>query len=187
MDMQNEALTAIFTRRSTREYKPDPIPDSILSTILEAGQAAPYVSPDSRHFAVLRSREIINRLSESAKAEGMKLGEFQRNLFSTPGFDGTYGAPVVVILSGNESTIQYEAVCAASLQNILIAAQSLGIASCWAYFPIFAFHGEDADAWRAELNIPDGYKPIGSVLLGYGDVEITPDVDDRYKNLITYI
>lgn len=185
--ISNETINAIMSRRSVRAYKPDPIPKDILTAILEAGQAAPYVSPDSRHFSVIQDRSIIARLSEDAKAEGMKLGDFQSEMFSAPGFDGTYGAPVVIILSGNDSTIQYEAVCAASIQNMLIAAKSLGVASCWAYFPIFAFHGHEAKAWRTELKIPDGYKPCAAVLLGYSDETPVMELAERYQNEISYV
>ncbi len=185
--MQNEVLRTIKSRRSVRAFEPDLIPDELLALILEAGQAAPYVMPDSRHFSVLRDRALISRLSETAKTEGMKLGDFQREMFGAPGFDGTYGAPIAVILSGNEATIQYEAVCAASAQNMLIATKSLGIESCWAYFPIFAFHGGDADMWRKELRIPSGYKPCISVLIGYGADGSAPGPVDRYKNEISYI
>jgi nitroreductase len=183
----NEALSAILSRRSVRAYKQDPVPQDILAAILEGGQAAPYVSPDSRHFSVIQDKSTIARLSESAKAEGVKLGDYQREMFSAPGFDGTYGAPAVIILSGNENTIQYEAVCAASIQNMLIAAQSLGIASCWDYFPIFAFHGTEADAWRAQLHIPDGYRPCASVLLGYSAEDTAAERPERYQNAVVHV
>jgi nitroreductase len=185
--VSNETLTAILSRRSVRDYKADPIPRDILAAILEAGQAAPYVAPDSRYFSVIQDRKLITRLSEAAKSEGMKLGDVQREMFSAPSFDGTYGAPVVIILSGNESTIQYEAVCAASIQNMLIAARSLDVASCWAYFPIFAFHGAEAGAWRSELKIPEGYKPCAAVLLGYGTDVYSAEPTERYKNAVTYL
>jgi nitroreductase len=183
----NETIKAIIRRRSVRAYKPDPLPEETLAAILEAGQAAPYVMPDSRHFCVIRDKSRIARLSATAKAEGMKISDAHREMFSAPGFDGTYGASVVVIISGNESTIQYEGVCAASIQNILVAAQSLGVSSCWAYFPLFAFHSPEADSWREELHIPNGYKPCASVLLGYGTEATADETDERYKNAIVYL
>jgi nitroreductase len=182
----NEVLNAIASRRSVRAYKPDVIPGEMLTAILKAGQQAPYVSPDSRCFTVIRDRAVIDRLNRSAIAEGIKLGDFQRNLFSTPGFDGTYGAPTVVIVSGNESSIQYEAVCGASIQNMLIAAKSLGVGSCWAYFPLFAFHGAEREQWLKELLIPEGYKPCASVLLGYGIEGDAVEQDDRYENRVYF-
>ena len=184
---QNDTITTIMSRKSTRAYKPEQIPPDALSAILKAGQAAPYVQPESRHFSVIQDRGMITRLSEDAKTEGMKLGDIQRQ-FSSPGFDGTYGAPVVIVLSGNEETLQYEAVCAASIQNMLIAAASLGIASCWAYFPIFVFHGAKAEAWRLELHIPEGFKPCAAVLLGYNAEEGPAAMPyERYQNEITYV
>jgi nitroreductase len=117
----------------------------------------------------------------------MKLSDAHREMFSAPGFDGTYGAPVVVIISGNEGTIQYEGVCAASIQNMLVAAQSLGVASCWAYFPVFAFHGSEAGSWREELHISNGFKPCASVLLGYGAEAPAGETDERYANEIVYL
>ncbi len=165
--LKNETLNVIMSRKSVRSYKPDPIPQEVLATIVEAGRAAPYVVQKSRYCAVIQDRGVIARLSEAARAESMKLSESHRKLFSAPGFDGLYGAPVVVVMAGNEDTMQYEAVCGASVQNMLLAAQSLGVASCWVYFPIFAFHGPQAEFWRKELRIPDGYKPCAAVLLGY--------------------
>ncbi len=163
----NETLNVIMSRRSVRAYKADPIPQNALASILEAGGAAPYVMPKSRYCAVIQDKNQIARLSEAAKEQGMRIGDSHKELFSAPGFDGTYGAPVVIIVAGKENTPQYEAVCGASVQNMLLAAKSLGIASCWAYFPIFAFHGPQGGAWRKELRIPDGYKPCAAVLLGY--------------------
>ena len=185
----NETINAIMSRRSVRAYKSESIPQDILSSILKAGQAAPYVMPDTRHFSVIQDRRLIAELSDAAKIEGVKISDMHKEMFSAPGFDGTYGAPVVVVLSGKEDGIQYEAVCAASIQNMLIAAQSLGISSCWAYFPIFAFHGKDADKWSETLQIPKGFKPCAAVLLGYGTdtTDIENGQDNRYKNSVSYI
>ncbi len=163
----NETLNVIMSRRSVRAYKPDPVPQNALASILEAGGAAPYVVPKSRYCAVIQDKSQIERLSKAAKEQGVKISDSHRELFSAPGFDGTYGAPVVIIVAGNEKTPQYEAVCGASVQNMLLAAKSLGIASCWVYFPIFAFHGAQEVLWRKELRIPDGYRPCAAVLLGY--------------------
>lgn len=163
----NDTLALIMSRRSVRAYKPDPVPQGALAAVIAAGGAAPFVSQDSRHFSLVQERALIERLSGDAKTEGMKISDFHREMFSAPGFDGVYGAPAVAVVSGNEQTIQYEAVCGASVQNMLLAAKSLGLASCWVYFPIFAFHGPNAPFWRERLAIPDGFKPCAAVLLGY--------------------
>jgi hypothetical protein len=70
---------------------------------------------------------------------------------------------------------------------MLVAAQSLGVASCWAYFPVFAFHGSEAGSWREELHISNGFKPCASVLLGYGAEAPAGETDERYMNEIVYL
>jgi len=166
---QNETIKTIMLRRSVRSYTWLPVPGDVLKAVLDAGQAAPYVSPGSRHFTVIRDRPLVAEIGKAAAAEGAKISEWHRRTFSAAGFDGTYGAPVLVLLSGKESTVQYEAVVAAAVQNILIAAGSLGLSSCWAYFPVFIFHGENANEWKTRLKIPEGFKPCAGVLLGYSD------------------
>ena len=58
----NETRSTIMARRSVRAYKPDPIPQDVLTAILDAGKVAPYVMPESRHFSVIRDRSMINSL-----------------------------------------------------------------------------------------------------------------------------
>ncbi len=61
--IQNETINTIMSRKSVRSYKPDPIPQNVLASILEAGRAAPYVEQNSRHCSVIQDRGMIARLS----------------------------------------------------------------------------------------------------------------------------
>lgn len=56
--------------------------------------------------------------------------------------------------------------CAAAAENVL-AAESLGIGSCWIYFSSMAFSDTDGDKLKTELEIPKGYRPVISMALGY--------------------
>lgn len=183
----NQTIDSILRRRSARYYDGRQLEDDKLQTILNAGQCAPYVADGSRHFAVVQNARVIMRLNDAAKewARGCDIPHLNE-LGADPGFDGTYGAPTIVIVSGNNQTIQYEAICAASVENMLIAAQSLGVSTCWAYFPIFAFESDCGAELRRLLGIPDGYKPVASVLMGYGD-QLASDSDERYKNDIVWV
>jgi nitroreductase len=193
--VQNAALDAIMGRRSVRAFRPGQVGRDELDAILAAGQAAPYAWGDCRHFTVVQDRAVILRLNRAAIKAGSAFSPALRERFMAPGYDGTYGAPTVVIVSGNEETLQHEAVCAASVENMLVAAKSLGVGSCWAYFVIFAFNGEDGPALRAELGIREHYKPCASVLLGYEAEAARPQTpggqggaaDERWKNGITFV
>ena len=59
-----EALEAIVTRRSTRNYRPDPVEEEKLEKILDAGRQAPSGGNNqTSHFFVIRSREVLDRLT----------------------------------------------------------------------------------------------------------------------------
>jgi len=182
----NQALQAVMSRRSVRSYTPEQIKTEELKAIIEAGQAAPYAWEDCRHFTVVQGREKISRLNASAKKAAAAFSEEMKALFDES-YDGTYGAPTLIVVSGNASVLQYEAVCGASIENMLIAAKALDLGSCWIYFAVFAFMGADAEYWKAELRIPEGYKPVAAVLLGYEGEGEAQNAEQRYTNAVTYI
>ena len=58
-----EALEALVTRRSTRNYKPDPVEQKKIDKILEAGRQAPSGGNNqTSHFFVIRNREVLDKL-----------------------------------------------------------------------------------------------------------------------------
>ena len=73
-----DALEAIVSRRSTRNYKPDPVEEEKLEKILEAGRQAPSGGNNqTSHFFVIRNRAVLDRLvalAEKAFA-GMEIME----------------------------------------------------------------------------------------------------------------
>jgi nitroreductase len=188
---ENLVLETIARRRSVRGYKPEQISPAQLQAVLTAGQYAPYVTEDSRHFTVLQNQALIRRLAAAAKTAAAGFGDQAlADLCGDPHYDGTYGAPTVVVVSGNEQALQYEAICAASVQNMLLAATAVGLGSCWTYFAIFAFQGPRREEFLRALDIPEGYNPCAAVLLGY-PTEIPaaeiPAAEDRYRTDITFL
>ena len=79
-----------------------------------------------------------------------------------------------------------EADCAAATQNLLLAAESIGLGSCWIFFVLLAFNSPQGSELRKELKIPEGYKPYDSAVLGYKK-DTFVNVPERKPNLITYI
>ena len=66
-----QTLESIFKRKSTRNYKPEQLPEDVLQTILEAGFASPVAMANykSLHITVVQSQEYldkINRITEDA-------------------------------------------------------------------------------------------------------------------------
>jgi len=169
----NPVLTAIKNRRSVRQYRPEQITKEELDAILEAGMWAPS-SHNSQpwHFTVIQDPAKIKQLSDETKKIlatseidwVRKIGLSDRNIF--------HGAPTVVIVSGHQGD-SFEPIvdCAAAIQNMLLAAESLDIGSCWNGLVRFYFNTE---AGRKFVPLPEGYIPYYAVSLGYKKVPNGP-------------
>jgi len=184
----NETMQIIKQRRSIRSFKPGQIKDEELHAVLEAGLYAPNAGDQAWHFTVVQNKELLTRLNLAAKeaAKNMPV-DFLRQLGNDENFDCLYGAPTLVIVSGSENApVPMEADCAAATQNLLIAAESAGLGSCWIYFVLMAFQSQQAEELRKELKMPAGYKPICSAVLGYKNIP-TPPAPERKPGLVTYI
>lgn len=186
--LTNETLRIIKQRRSIRSFKDEQIKDEELQAILEAGLYAPYAWEQSRHFTVIQNRELLDKLNLAAKEAAKQTGmEHLKELGNNKEFNCLYGAPTLIIVSGNEQApIPLDADCASAAQNLLIAAESVGLGSCWIFFVMLAFDSPQGFALRKELKIPDGYKPFYSALIGYKN-DMTVYIPERNSDLITYI
>jgi nitroreductase len=184
----NETLKIIKQRRSIRRFKDEQIKDAELQAVLEAGLYAPNAGDQAWHFTVVQNKELLNRLNLAAKEAAKQMNiEHLRELGNNEKFDCLYGAPTLIIVSGSErAPMPLEADCAAATQNLLLAAESIGLGSCWIFFVLLAFNSLQGPQLRSELKIPEGYKPCDATVLGYKKVDVT-DIPDRKPNLITYI
>jgi len=184
----NDTIKAIKQRRSIRSFKREQISDVELQVILEAGQYAPNAGDQAWHFTVVQNKDLLGRLNLAAKAAAAQMDfEHLRELGKDEAFDCLYGAPTLIIVSGDgQSFVPLEADCAAATQNLLLAAESMGVGSCWIYFVLMAFDSPQGEELRKELQIPEGYKPYYAAVFGY-KAQADSDMSDRKSNLITYI
>jgi nitroreductase len=184
----NEVLATIKKRRSVRSFKEDQITDQELQTVLTAGFYAPTAGNQQLwHFTVIQNKELLQQLNVSAKEGAAQSdNEHLQQIVKNEKFNIFYGAPTVVLVSGREDGMAIEADCAAATQNILLAAESIGLGSCWVNLTLFAFGGDKGAQFKQQLGVPAGYKPFSSVVLGYKRIE-TVNVPARKENLLNYI
>ncbi len=185
--LTNETINVIKRRRSIRCYKKEQIKDEELQAVLEAGAYAPYAGNQAWHFTVIQKRETLERINQLAK-ESLRshVVEGLRALGNDDSYNGLYGAPTLIIVSGKKEFIPLEYDCAAATQNMLLAAESMGLGSCWVYYPMFAFDSPQADDLRREIKLPEGYSPYCSLLLGYKDGLVT-DAAERKCDITTFV
>ena len=118
----NPVLINIIERRSIRAYKPDPVPDDQLSQILFAGQWAPSaLGRQTRRMTAIVNDDLRRRLSDAMQALDGK----------TPDGGAVYGAPVAILVSDRRENLLAAYDCACVMQNLFLAAHSLGFGTCW--------------------------------------------------------
>ncbi len=156
-----ECMDAIRDRRSIRRFKETPPGKEIIDKLLDLAQMAPSAGNlQSRDFVIITEKTIKQKLASSA---------LDQSFISQ--------APVVIVFVANierasrryGSRGELYAIqdATASVMTLLIAAQSMGIGSCW----VGAF---DDFAVSELLMLPYNTKPIAIVPLGFADETPVP-------------
>lgn len=184
----NETLRVIKQRRSTRSFKDGQIKETELQAVLEAGLSAPSAgNQQASLFTVIQDKDLLNRLNLAAKDTAKHMdNEHVRKMANNERFNIFYGAPTLILVSGDEKAMLIEADCAAATQNLLIAAESIGLGACWVNFVLLAFDSPAGRDFKSELGLPEGYKPYASAVLGYKNIAAV-NAPDRRPNRVTYI
>lgn len=170
----NPVLEAIAGRRSCRQFLTDQIADVDLDLILEAGLQAPSGHNDqSWYFVVVQDAALIQEMSEGSKAEMQKMPvEWIANAGRVAQYNIYYNAPTVLLVCARKDAVSAVPDVSAAIQNMMLAAESLGLASCWIGFTRFYFTAEDK---YRRLGIPEGYEVHYGLSLGYGRRELKPE------------
>lgn len=118
--MENVMLELIKTRRSIRRYQEGQITEDELRDVVEAGTYAPSAGGgQSSVIVAVQSKEQIAKLSSmNAKVKGTKA-------------DPYYGAPTLLLILGDGTRNNFEKDGSCVLMNMMLAAHSLGLGSCW--------------------------------------------------------
>jgi nitroreductase len=185
----NEAMNTILNRRSIRVYKREQILDEELELILTAGKYAPSgMNWQSWHFTVIQNPELINKLNEYLKAFLLKSGNKEMiEQVKSKSFNIFYFAPTVIIVSGNKNAMTPQTDCALAFENMFLAAESIGIGSCWIHPVSIALTSTvEGRVLTKELKIPEGYIIHGAAVFGY-KTELNPPALPRRKDTVTII
>lgn len=186
--MNNDVLQILKSRRSNRSFLPEQLTEAELQAILEAGIYAPSATNGQPwHFTVIQRKDLIDWLSNKFKELVKKSdNDYLKKVGDDVNFHVFYNAPTVILLSGDESKQSASVDCAAAVQNMLIEAESLNIGSCWVGFIAYLLNSPGSEAYLKELGIPDGFKQIHSVALGYKKLE-SGAAPQRKQDVVNYI
>ncbi|MBR6366779.1 MAG: nitroreductase [Bacteroidaceae bacterium] len=178
----NETIKNIITRRSVKKYQDKAVPTELVEEIVKAGTFAPSgMNKQSAIIIAVTNKEMRDRLSrinlDIVTGRGLKTSSGHSDPF--------YGAPVVLVVLAKKEigTRVYDG--SLVMENMMIAAHSLGLGSCWIHRAKETFETEEGKQILSELGIPDEYEGIGNCIVGYAaDDALKPQVarkDDYIK------
>ena len=171
----NDVIRNMMERRSVRAYKPEHVPQELVDQILEAGSyAASGMGRQPVIVLAVTDREVRDRLSRINAAVMGRDG------------DPFYGAPDVLVVLADKSSPTHVYDGTLVMGNMMNAAASLGIASCWIHRAKETFEGEEGKALLKELGIEGDYEGIGNLIIGYADGEMKPAAP-RKENFAYYV
>jgi nitroreductase len=183
----NDIIQTLLKRRSIRLFKDDQIKKEDLDEILECARYAPSANNTQNwHFTVIRSRPLIDKVNSWIILEINKAGNPNLQRLAQSGNANVFRNAPCVILVSTEKQDRFGIVnISAATQNILIAAESLGLGSCWIGMVGTLATSEKANEYAKDLGIPDGYVPYFGITLGY-KTDDSQQAPSRRENIITY-
>lgn len=163
----NSIIEAIGKRSSTRGYTEEPLSETQLNTLIQAGLQAPTAANKQEiHFTVLKGDHPILKELEDEKNR-------LRDIVS-PAHNFYYEAPVVVILSA-DSTYKWGSLDAGiAVENMALAAEGLGLGSLIIGCILDAMQGEKKAHFAAALHFPADYEYKIAIAFGHKAVTKQP-------------
>lgn len=189
------ALDAIYARRATRAYTPDPVAEATIRELLRAAIHAPtamHLEPWA--FAIIQDRALLKKLSERAKT---LIGASRRDdhaalarspttrlpaIFTDPSFDIFYGATTLIVICAKPMGTFASADCWLAAENLMLAATALGLATCPIGFALLALADPEL---KAELGIPASLTPVAPIIVGV-PAGTTPPSPRREAEIVTW-
>lgn len=161
----NETLRVLRERRSIRRYQKEQIKPEELDAILDAGTwAASGKGLQTAVMVVVQDPETIAYMSGlNARIQG------------NPGADPFYGAPTVVVVLADGEQVNWLQDGSLVMGNLMTAAWSLGVGSCWINRAKELFDMPEGKALLRKWGLPETLRGVGNCILGYidGDVPAT--------------
>ena len=183
----NPVLDTISARRSHRAYEKTPLSEEQMRLILKAAVESPSArNGQPWHFTVVTDQQLLNDINRETRNEIMKKDPAQRNRrFEDSDYHVFYHAPAVIFIFGEKSFGWTAVDCGIAVQNMALAAESLGLGSVILGLPQAAFTTDKADALREKLACPATHDFV--IALAIGTPADTKDAHPQHPEKITVI
>ena len=191
----NQTIQSIQKRRSVRVYENRHVDRNDLKMIIEAGRYAPSGgNHQTTHIIVIQDREIIDKLEAIAQQEFAKMEvseEMYSGLINTINksklgkLTFTYHAQTLILLANKKGYTNAMADCTCVLQNMMIAAASLDVATCYNNQLKWLNENQAMGDYLKSLGLNVDEIICNSLIAGYSNQTMNPL--DRKGNPVTYL
>ena len=155
----NEVIKCLVERRSCKKYLPKQVDEAALQEILLAGTYAP--SGKNRQAAKIL---VLQKPEDIAAVERLNAA-----VLGNPDGRPFYGAPTVLVVLADPEVNTAVEDGSLVMGNLMNAAHSLGVASCWIHRAREVFDSEEGRALLRKWGVTGEYIGVGHCLLGYAD------------------
>lgn len=163
-DSAQTVIDCIMTRTSIRSFTDRAVPDSLVTTILKAGMAAPTaVNKQPWALVVVDDRQLLDTIAGTFPSAKMA---------KDCAFAVVVCGDMNLLFDGDNPEAGFWVQdCSAVTENMLLAAHALGLGAVWCgIYP----DAERMSHMRHILNLPTNLKPLNVVPMGYPAVDASP-------------
>ena len=154
-----DAMDVIFSRKSVRHYTDQEVEADKLLTLVKAGMAAP-TAMNRQPWSFI----IVTNMAQVA------------SINDRPGLMMLKKAKAVILVLGKKDEKFWQQDCSAATENILLAAEALGLGAVWcAGYPMT----DRTESYKELFNYSDDYEVLSLISIGYSTGEDQPK--DKYK------
>lgn len=155
----------VKNRKSVREYSDKAVPKELIEKIVDAGRLA----------ATARNEQPWEFVATSDKAVLKKICDM------CPNGPFVKGASSLIAVFSRDTKYYIED-CSAATENMLLAIEALGLGGCW----VAGDKKDYAEDIRKIFNIPDGYKLVSMVTVGYPKKQEKPHAKKSLKDVLRW-
>jgi nitroreductase len=160
------------SRRTVRSYTAEPMKERDLQELIDLAVLAPTgMGAQPWAFTVVINPQIMRRLNgivleflRAPRMQQLLAMEGLQDWINGPSADIFYGAPALVVISGDTRAPSTTIDCQLAAENLFLAAHAKGLGTCYMGFLVMAAESPEL---QALVRIPEGHKLLAAAVVGH--------------------
>lgn len=178
--MKNSVLDVILSRSSIRAYADTPLTEEALSALKEAALASPTArNLQAQRYIFITNKAILAEIERIYVDHVVSSGDQEAtDRLIARNYKVLYNAPLFVVVAIDPSNAYGKVDAGIAVENLALAAKSLGLDSVILGLPAFCFNGERGADLRGKVSFPEGMVYGIGIAIGYPAMDKEPHETD---------